>query len=708
MTSNAILVWMSRMAVAMVAICLYSLMAFSASAQEVHTDFECRPDRICRDPATLLPARVLVRPASTVYSEPSRESSAIKSNLPPFRPWYVFDIRDLDLTDPEKPAGWYQIGDTARHRYGWIQAGDVLEWRHALVVSYTPKGIEGDRRTPALMFSDLDRMKSIMGSSNRSDQVTEILAAIERNDSGVDERYGVVMMEPERDLSIETSFYILPVVDFERAAIGERNATYLRLAAAIPETEVGSGRGVTTIRQKDVRDSVTSSETVEGTQATSLNVDIKFVFDMTGSMGPYLDAAKDAVSRLMLTSLSRRDDWLRGAVKFGLVGYNDVPAECGRCPFNTVKNWTSTGLLDGDELERLFGQPSAQAAGGGDLPEAVFEGVNEAINSAWRENAIRIVVLIADAMANPQGPKNHDLNEASVRSNADTNNIFLLTLHIRPREASDLATAEVQFRTLSTNPGQQVEAYFPVPVSRSDPTRGTKIGEAVFTMSDSIATELRRIRGGDGSLVAELREEAAIAGDAGITPGDAGALARETFGAALVKYLGSVAVRPNDLTAWTVDVDPRDPGRRSMEVRVLIEKRDLENIRNAIDNILTALRRARKTESDFFESLQAIITEGTVRSDEGGVSEAAAADLIGAGLLPKWLDSLPYKSAVQRLSKDSFVSMSTGDKLNLERELDAKLRIMRDFFSNSEIWQKLSPRHDDLEAVYAIRLTDLP
>ena len=40
------------------------------------------------------------------------------------------------------------------------------------------------------------------------------------------------------------------------------------------------------------------------------------------------------------------------------------------------------------------------AAGGGDEPEAVADGLNEALKLSWRKEATKIVVLISDGKKN--------------------------------------------------------------------------------------------------------------------------------------------------------------------------------------------------------------------------------------------------------------------------------------------------------------------
>ncbi len=678
-----------------------------ASAAAADSFVQCSDGaKVCRNSQTDLPARVLIRPATNVYDSPSTSGKVIKGNLPPFYPWYVFEQRGVDLRDPKQPKGWYAIGEDVKSgRFGWIEAANAIEWKNALVVSYTHNGTGEDRRTPALMFDDLNRVKSLMESSDRAQRVEGIIKAIEGGEKGLQAKYGVVMMEPHRFVDIDRNFYILPVLDFESLHIGDRNARFLRLAAAIPQTESETGRGRTTLDQETVQRQVSQRETTQGTGAATLGLDIKFALDMTGSMQPYLDGTKDAINRIV-RSLTAESD----AIRFGLVGYTDIDRECGDCNFKVVKNWTRDGLISGEQFVKILeNDPTARAQGGGDLPETVFEGVRETITSKWNDNTIRLVVLIGDASSNPIGTdKNQAFSEHTVRAEADAQNVFMMALHIKPIGAeSDHALAEQQFKTIVTNPGQDLPPYMSLVLNpRNSVGNRSIILDAVEPMVKRLAMELSKVRRGDVSLVATGdTEKRKVANSAASTGARTDGAASNTLAAALVSYLGDAAEPPNDLIAWTTDVDLIDPTRMALDVRVLLEKRDLEDLTNAIDTILTALRRSRLTESDFFSELQAVVTSGVMARD---ISVADATSLAGSGLLPKWLASLPYKSAIQRLDSATYAALSPDGKVTLDRELDAKIRLYKDYFNNNNLWQKLSPKHADLESVYAIRLADLP
>ena len=124
--------------------------------------------------------------------------------------------------------------------------------------------------------------------------------------------------------------------------------------------------------------------TLTGLRETGL--EIVFVVDSTGSMGPVLDASKRRMTRML--------DALRAMVpdaRVGIVAYRDHgPGE---------EYVTHALPLCRDYYRTLNFMQTIEAGGGGDRPEAVHEGIRTATAQTWRDGAKRVVVVIGDAPA---------------------------------------------------------------------------------------------------------------------------------------------------------------------------------------------------------------------------------------------------------------------------------------------------------------------
>ncbi len=116
-------------------------------------------------------------------------------------------------------------------------------------------------------------------------------------------------------------------------------------------------------------------------------LDLVFLVDETGSMGPYIQTVQqqllyivETVSRL---PLCRR-------LRLGLVRYRDHPPQ--ETSFVTMVHALSEDI---DEVRKAV--LTMQANGGGDAPEAVTDGLFELVNLNWRPGSVRTVVWIGDA-----------------------------------------------------------------------------------------------------------------------------------------------------------------------------------------------------------------------------------------------------------------------------------------------------------------------
>jgi hypothetical protein len=123
-----------------------------------------------------------------------------------------------------------------------------------------------------------------------------------------------------------------------------------------------------------------------------VGLDVVLVIDASDSMQFVIDTVKSRLSKLITS--------LRGMVptsRIGIVAYRDKGDEF-------VTKWVdlsfSTGKLQ-DFLSNL------RADGGGDWPEAVYEGLEVAINDlSWRKKAKRIIVLVPGSPPHPETMSN--------------------------------------------------------------------------------------------------------------------------------------------------------------------------------------------------------------------------------------------------------------------------------------------------------------
>lgn len=658
-------------------------------------DIACNGKGVCVEQTTQLPMRVLPRPLSNLYREARNDPNAVvKANLPAFRPLYVFAKQGIDLSDPAAPKGWYQVGTSTTQAQGWLAAADALEWRQALVLSYTHPGGVKDGRKPVLMFRDQASLRTIVESAQRGTQTEQLYQQI---DSGQIPA-SVVSMEPKRFVDITQQFYLLPILNWDNVDINGDDVRLLQLAAALPRE-----RGATPLKDQDyLKQATTARDADQGAELKKLKIDVVFVIDTTKSMQPYIDMTTQAVGKMVRSF----DKSLEGRVKFGLIGYRDSLQKVPNLEYAS-KNFTPN-LVDGKQaLALLDKQFKATSVGSFDYAEEVFAGVDEGLRSNWTDGALRFVVLIGDASSHPKGHEQNTTQKdaTDLRRELDDNQVHVLAVHLEDaRAAEDHTLAREQFTELSKVRGAADSSALVL----VDVAKEADFQAAVDKITSQISGRLQQSISAAGG--AHTDNTTVVSTDSSnpesTTNPDQQAkdAVDKLWQAALVEYLGKDADPPKDIVVWVADRDLLNPADKALEVRVLITREQLSSLTQALDHVVQAFMSAEVSQGQFFEALQNVSGQTLKRPDD--VSQAQK--LGNSGLLPAFITSLPYKSDILALSDEMYASMSAEQRSQLEWSILAKLQQYRAINEQVDAWVRLNDGDSDSQMVYPLHIDYLP
>lgn len=637
----------------------------------------CEAGAACMETATQLPLRVLPRPFSKLFRDAAADDAAVVSaNMPAFHPLYVFERRALDLSAPADPKGWYQVGRTRSEPEGWMQARDVLEWRQALLVSYTHPGGPLEGRNPVLMFNDRAALEAVVDDMDMAGRAQALYAEIK----GGKTPDSIVSMEPQRFVDITRQFYVLPILQWSQLQIDGDDARLLQLAAAVPRS-----RGADTLENAEYRDQAQVDRSGAAAALKDVKVDIVFVIDTTRSMQPFIDMTREAVADMAKRFTAETADRFR----FGLVTFRDSIEVVPQLEYLT-RNLTPE-LVSAEALVGLLDQEArATTVGSLDYAEEVFAGADVALRSNWRDGAFRFVILVGDASSHPKGHAQNTTgkDEVDLRREYDDAQVHLLAIHLQnPQAAEDHPVAIAQFGHLARVRGDEAKLAL----------------EQVNAYDESDYRALvARVTGDiNAKLNATLGIEPATAATDATAPLDSVASLWE---AALIEYVGKEANPPKDIVAWALDRDLVNPADRALDVRVLVTREQLSTLAQALDQVVQALMRAEVTQAQFFESLQSVSGQTMKRPEDIGV----AAQLADTGLLPAFIQSLPYRSDILALTDDMFASMTTEQRSQLEWSILAKLQQYRAINEQVDAWFRLNDADPDRDMVYPLHLDYLP
>lgn len=135
-------------------------------------------------------------------------------------------------------------------------------------------------------------------------------------------------------------------------------------------------------------------------------LDLVFVQDCTGSQGSYISSATRNIQDICANIFESGKLQSPEDLRVGLVAFRDHPPQDHTY---VTKNFGFSS--DISKVQRDLS--GLYASGGGDGPEAVTAALAEALNMDWRENASKMIVLIADAPPHGIGEYGDGFDEGS-------------------------------------------------------------------------------------------------------------------------------------------------------------------------------------------------------------------------------------------------------------------------------------------------------
>ena len=325
----------------------------------------------------------------------------------------------------------------------------------------------------------------------------------------------------------------------------------------------------------------------------------------------------------------------------------------------------------------------------------------------WKAFGARYIVLVTDAGALPGNSELSatGLGAEQVRLEALHRGIAIYTMHLKtPQGKKNHATAERQYRALSAHPLLTEPLYYPIKTGSVE-----QFGTIVDSLADAIVSQVQAAsRGekvaGSADTAAEEYGNAANNDQADRVRQDAAKLGYAMQLAYLGREQGTRA--PPVFRGWITDIDLQDPVKRSVDVHILLTKKQLSDMQLVLKGIVDAANEGLTSPDKFYDSLRSFVS--VLGRDPNAVISSNATKIADMGLLGEYLDDLPYKSLVMSLDQDTWSTWSVQQQIDFQNAVKRKMRLYEIYNSDADRWVSLAEGSDTSDHVYPVPLDALP
>ena len=612
--------------------------------------------------------RVLSIPDAHLYEIPV--ASAASTQIIPFSVLYVYEKSDEWIK-----VGYDSFGDTA----GWVPRDKAIVWNQALTVSFKdPQDIQR-----VLMFSDKDKLQKLVDDYDK-EGYQALYDSIVNNQ--IPEDSPVIAIQPEAHLDIRENFYLVPIKQHEDVFLGNEQARLLKIAS-VP-----------------LLDGEADSKPVENAASKrSYRSGFHFVIDSTQSMGPYIDRTREAVARVYSAIESQG---LTNQVSFGLTAFRDNVDEVPELEYLTRRY---VSLQQGTDVKQFFDRVNSlepAQVSSRDFREDAYAGIKSAIEETnWTEFDARYIVLITDA-----GPRDsHDslsatgLSAQALRQLAFDKGVSIWVLHLRtPAEVSDHETAESLYKELSFFPGIG-DFYYGVSLGEVD-----EFGTVLETLANQITQQVLATTNGLPPIPLQQPQQQ-VAGETQLE--QLQDRVAKLGNALRMRYLQKESGEPPPAVfeAWMVDRDFINPERSAVDVRVLLTRDQLSDLKYVMQQVLELAEEGVLSPQNFIDDLKSLAaTVSRDPSSVAGSTSEAGANLADMGYMREYIEDLPYTGEVMGLTLETWEEWSAKVQIEFMHRLESKINYYQALHDHTDLWVTPGGGSVNGNSVFPVALELLP
>jgi serine/threonine-protein kinase PpkA len=300
------------------------------------------------------------------------------------------------------------------------------------------------------------------------------------------------------------------------------------------------------------------------------------------------------------------------------------------------------------------------------------------------------------------------MNANAMADMAAAAGVKIFALHLKtPKGAREIPNnhnvARKQYQTLTRQSDPTIGDLY-VPIDAGDATAGVHgFGQVVEEVAGQMVALVRATASGQRLALADMDTA---------QPGDVAAMAAKKaaiLGYALqLDFLGRQGEGgvPRVVTSWVSDMDITRPDIPTFDVTILLSKNQLSDLHQRLKIILDNAQRTKRTGArDFFGSILSAAAQTS--RDPTRFSQRPNQNLGQLGFLSEFLEDLPYRSSIMRLTEEDWYRLSVGEQQAIVDDLKSKIRRYEAYHNDVSNWVSFGPGEPG-DAVYRVPLGMMP
>jgi serine/threonine-protein kinase PpkA len=166
---------------------------------------------------------------------------------------------------------------------------------------------------------------------------------------------------------------------------------------------------------------------------------------------------------------------------------------------------------------------------------------------------------------------------------------------------------------------------------------------------------------------------------------------------------------PTVFNAWMVDKDFENPERSTVDVRVLLTRDQLSDLKSVMQQVLELAEEGVLSPKSFIEDLKSLAA--TVSLDPSAVASSTSgsgANLADMGYMREYIEDLPYTGEVMNLTLESWEAWSAKVQIEFMHRLESKITYYQALHDHTDLWVTPGGGPINGNSVFPVSLDLLP